>query len=264
MTSVNAAEGGAAARRERIRRRVLDQGYARLDELVNEFSVSLMTIHRDVDVLQGEGWLVKNRGAVTANPSALLEAGVRQRQSAMQAEKQAIAGVAAGLLSPHQTVFLDDSTTVLALTDHVRDNAPMTVATNFLPIVEDLGTSAGIDVFVLGGQYHAQQQSSAGLKTAEAIAGFQADVFFMSTTAITDGHCLHRSEATVLIRKAFFAHATKRVLLVDHAKFGRSAPHVLCDVAEFDVVVTDAGIDARDLADLRERCADVRVATVGG
>jgi len=52
------------------------------------------------------------------------------------------------------------------------------------------------------------------------------------------------------------------VLLVDHAKFGRQAPHVLCAVEQFDTVVTDGSIDLQDLRDLRARCADIQLATV--
>ena len=86
----------------------------------------------------------------------------------------------------------------------------------------------------------------------------------MSTTAVTDGKCLHRSEATVMVRRAFMANAGHRVLLVDHAKFGRPAPHFLCGVEQFDTVIVDEGIDPDDLDALRARCADVQVATVTG
>ena len=84
----------------------------------------------------------------------------------------------------------------------------------------------------------------------------------MSTTAIGDGHCLHRSEATVMVRQAFMRQATHNVLLVDHAKFGRPAPHVLCGIEDFDTVVVDDGIDPDDLESLRLACADVQVADV--
>jgi DeoR/GlpR family transcriptional regulator of sugar metabolism len=100
------------------------------------------------------------------------------------------------------------------------------------------------------------------LGTVQAIERLQADLFFMSTTAVTGGKCLHRSEATVMVREAFMRCSARRVLLVDHAKFGRPAAHVLCDVADFDVVIVDNGIDPDDLADLRQRCDDVRVAIV--
>lgn len=253
-------ERGPVARRERIRRRVLDEGYASVDDLVREFNVSLMTMHRDLDALAADGWLTKIRGGATANPSALVDAGVRERSAAMRAEKQAIAARAARLVSHGQTVFLDDSTTVLELVPHLVAQPVLTVATNFIPAVTAMGDSPTIELHVLGGQYVARHESCQGLATVQAIARLQADIFFMSTTAVTGGRCLHRSEATIMVREAFMRHSARRVLLVDHAKFGRPAAHVLCSVSEFDTVITDEGIDSRDLAELRELCSDVQVA----
>lgn len=261
---VGLPERGPAGRRELLRKRIVAEGFARLDDLARSFQVSLMTIHRDVDVLQAEGWLVKSRGGVTANPSAVADGGVRERSFAMRAEKSAIAQVAASLLTHGQTVFLDDSTTVLGLVPQLAAWTPMTVATNFVPIVLALEDVEGVDVVLLGGQYQARQRSCSGRQTVEAIHQLHADVFFMSTTAILDGMCLHRSEGTILVRQAFMSQATRRVLLVDHAKFGRSASHLLCGVDAFDVVITDAGVDEKDLAELRERCPDVRVAGSAG
>ena len=254
------AARGPGARREQVRRRVVEDGFASVEELARSFDVSVMTMHRDLDALQGEGWLTKIRGGATANPSALLEAGVRERAAAMRAEKLAIAAVGAELLGHGQTVFLDDSTTAAALIPALMAHAPITVATNFLPAVASIGAADGVEVHLLGGEYSARQESCHGLQTVAAIDRLHADLFFMSTTAVTGGRCLHRSEATVQVREAYLRNSARSVLLVDHAKFGRPAPHVLCDVSRFDMVITDDGIDPQDLHDLRSQCADTRVA----
>ena len=128
---------------------MLDRGFARVEDLVREFDVSLMTMHRDLDALEAEGWLTKIRGGATANPSALVDAGVRERSSAMRAEKDAIVDAAVLYLLPGQTIFLDDSTTAMGLVPHLLARPPMTVATNFVPAVLALGD--GLDVHLLGG-----------------------------------------------------------------------------------------------------------------
>jgi DeoR/GlpR family transcriptional regulator of sugar metabolism len=251
---------GPTHRRDQVRRIVVEDGFARIDELARRLGVSAMTVHRDLDTLAAEGWLTKIRGGATANPSALAEAGVRERAAAMQREKRAIAARAARHLGPGQTVFVDDSTTALALLPHFAAAAPLTVVTNFLPVVTDLGDAPGVDVVLLGGTYHRLQEACFGLQTTDAIEQLRADVLFMSTTAVTGGSCYHRSEMTVMVKRAFLACAARKVLLVDHAKFGRPAPHLLCPVDAFDAVVTDSGLDEEDLADLRQRGVTVEVA----
>lgn len=260
----SSVDRGPTGRREQLRKRVVAEGFARLDDLARSFQVSLMTIHRDVDALQAEGWLVKSRGGATANPSALVDGGVRERSFAMRAEKAAITELAATMLSHGQTIFLDDSTTVLGLVPHLATRTPLTLATNFLPVITALEDVTGTEINLLGGQYQPRQQACQGRQTVEAIRQLHADVFFMSTTAILNGMCLHRSEATVLVRQAFMEQSARRVLLVDHAKFGRSASHFLCGVEAFDTVITDSGADPKDVGEMRSRCADVRVADVHG
>ena len=252
--------GGPARRREDLRRRVLEAGFARIEDLARDLGVSVMTVHRDLDTLEHEGWLTKIRGGATANPSALVDAGVRERGSALATEKAAIARVASELLGPGQTVFVDDSTTALSIVPHLQAHAPLVVATNFLPVVTALADVRGMEVALLGGRYHPRQEACFGLQTVDAIAQLHADVLFMSTTAVSGGGCFHRSESTVMVKRAFMAHATRTVLMVDHAKFGRPAPHLLCRVDEFDLVVTDDSIDPEDLAELRQHDVEVRVA----
>lgn len=256
----NESERGPSKRRDQVRRQVLEDGFARIEELARRFGVSVMTVHRDLDVLAEEGWLTKIRGGATANPSALLTAGVRERASALQVEKAAIAACAAHLLGPGQTVFIDDSTTALALVPHLAAAAPLTVATNFLPVVEGLAGTRDIEVIVLGGQYFPLQEACFGLATVEAVRQLRADLVFLSTTAVNQGACYHRSEVTVMVKRAFMAAAARTVLLVDHAKFGRPSPHLLCPVVDFDLVVTDASIDPEDLEELRQVDVVVEVA----
>jgi DeoR/GlpR family transcriptional regulator of sugar metabolism len=250
-----------AERRDEIRRRVVEEGYARIDDLSRAFGVSVMTVHRDLDVLAQEGWLTKIRGGATANPSVLVEAGVRKRTAVLQAEKAAIGAQAARLLRAGQTIFVDDSTTALGLLPYLETVGPITVATNFMPVANALSAAPKVEVVILGGRYYPLQEACFGLQTCEAIHQLHADLLFMSTTAVHSGSCYHRSEMTVMVKRAFMQCAARTVLLVDHAKFGRPAPHLLCPVSAFDLVITDTGIHEDDLAELREVHAVVEVAS---
>ena len=63
-------------------------------ELAAEFGVTSMTIHRDLNVLEAQGWVRKVRGGATVDTSALIDTTVRHRLADMVGEKQEIARAA--------------------------------------------------------------------------------------------------------------------------------------------------------------------------
>ena len=82
--------------------------------------VSLMTIHRDLDALQESGAVVKFRGgAKSVRHAGDPEFNVRMREN--NAGKSIIARKALELIQPHSSVFLDASTTNLALAKNLPD-----------------------------------------------------------------------------------------------------------------------------------------------
>jgi hypothetical protein len=68
-------------RRDLIRNRIVDNGSVRIDELAEEFGVTIMTIHRDLNVLEEQGWVRKIRGGATVDPSAAVDGSVPHRMS---------------------------------------------------------------------------------------------------------------------------------------------------------------------------------------
>ena len=261
-----AAEGAgrdrraSTERREVIRARVVDQGSVRIDDLAAEFAVTVMTIHRDLNVLEEQGWLRKVRGGATVDASALIDTTVRHRLTVMVQAKREIARSALPFVDAAESIILDDSTTALELARLLPGRGSRTVITNALMAINALSGAADIDLVALGGNYRHQYEAFYGPQVHEAIAKLRADVLFMSTTAVVDGHLYNKSHETILIRQALMESAARRILLVDHAKFSRRAVHQLAALTDFDAVVVDSGIDAHELAAMRADGVNVHVA----
>jgi DeoR/GlpR family transcriptional regulator of sugar metabolism len=250
---------GQRERQQQIRDRVADEGFVRAAGLAEQFGVSLMTIHRDLDALQSQGWLRKVRGGATALPSAVFHGDVSQRMTAMADTKKRLAAAALDLITPGQTIMLDDSTTCLYLAQRLAERTPVTVITNFLAVIKLLAGEPGISLVALGGTYFPAYDAFLGLSTAEAVESVRADTLFMSTTAISHGRCYHQSQETVHVKRALIDSAARRVLLADHTKFSRHGLHTLAPLTTFDAVLVDDGLPLDEQRRIRDSGVALRV-----
>ena len=239
---------------------MLEHGSANVKDLAGLFGVSLITIHRDLDELERQGVLRKLRGYVTAQPSSLFDSNVRYRLRVAMAEKEGIASFALTQVEPGQSVMLDESTTALMLAKLLPNKAPLTVITNFVMILNELSEVRSIDLVSLGGKYLPFLAAFGGEVCQASLAAVHADILFISTSAVLDCVALHQDERTMRGKRAMMSSANRRVLLVDHTKFGKVAFHKLASLGDFDLVVVDSGIDEAHLVKLRECSVPVQVA----
>ena len=254
-----AGDGAGRSGSERVIRRqgriadyVLEHRSAAIKDLAELFDVSLITIHRDLDELERQGMLRKLRGYVTAEPSSLFDSNVRYRLSAAMREKEALAKYALTQVEPGQSVLLDESTTALTVAKLLPSKAPLAVITNFVMILNELSEIKGIDLISLGGEYLPFLAAFGGEICQASLSAVRADVLFMSTSAVSDCVALHQDQRTMAGKRMMMASAKRRILLVDHTKFGKVALHKLAPLRDFDLVVVDSGIDDDTLVELRE------------
>lgn len=244
-------------RRQDVLRHVIDCGEVRIDQLTEQFGVSLMTMHRDLDDLAERRLLRKLRGKVAAYPALTMETAKRFRENLNLPVKEALSALAFAEVRGGQTVFVDDSTTLFPLVR--RFAGPLSVITNSLEEARILGADETIEVRLLGGRY-TEFDSCAGPDTVAALRRTRADVGFVSATAIAGGRLYHPVREYAELKTAALAACARNVLVVDHSKFGRTATHAYGDVGAYDLVVTDEGTPAEEIAAMRGLGVEVLVA----
>lgn len=247
-------------RQRAVSEMVMAEGAVRIDQLAQRFGTSQMTVHRDLDELESRGLLRKSRGVATALSSSLVESSDVYRTSQQREEKKDIARTALDFVEPGQAVFLDDSTTVLQLARLLPTRTPLTVITNVLTILEELKGTRGISLVALGGAYYNWCSAFMGGMTTDAVKRLRADVYIMSTAAITDDTCFFQSQETVNVKRSMFDSAAKRILLADHTKFEKRALYALAPLEEFDAVIVDGKTDREHIHRLEAKGVQVVVA----
>ena len=263
MSIPSTRASGHALRRSEIAEFVKGKGMARIDELADQFGVSTMTIHRDLDHLHERGMLRKVRSGAEAPPSEAFERNIELRKALNLDEKQAVARTgfewAAGRVDM-QAIALDDSTTALHVLPTLLQHVPLTVVTNFLPAINELSTEPRVRLNAIGGDFVPEFSSFLGPQSTRALHDMHYDVLFMSVPAVSRGMCFHPSSPAAELKRAFMESAELCVLLIDHSKVARRAIHRICDLVVFDAVVVDAGIDPEERQRLEDGGANVVIA----
>ena len=210
-----------------------------LDALADRFSVSKMTIHRDLDDLEQAGLLRKVRGGATIEAGTQFESDFRIREKQDEVAKNRMAQAALSLVEPGMTVMINDGSMAAMLGAALEQKRPVTVITNNGAIIDRLKGMPGITLIALGGVFSAKFNGFFGVVTENALARLRADVAFISAPAVSGLHAFHMDDTVVRAKRAMMQAAVRTCLLVNHKRFGRSALHMLAELSSFDAIITD-------------------------
>jgi DeoR/GlpR family transcriptional regulator of sugar metabolism len=235
-----------------IRRLVDGQGRVTVAEVSERLGVSEATIRRDLEEMQGRGWLYRTHGGAVRVDRALREPPINQRLQEQADEKQRIGRAAAQLIRDGETIFLGSSTTVLDMARNIPENYNLKVITNSIPIVNELANHPHIELVVIGGVMRPSELSLVGHFAEEMLKEFRADQVFMGIRAIDiiNGFTNDDLQDSILDR-TIMKIAPRIVILADHTKFGRVSTVLVGPLTAAQVIVTDGGTTSEMIDDLR-------------
>lgn len=247
-------------RRRAVFEHLTAQGAASIEDLSQRFAVSRMTIHRDLDDMEGEGLLRRVRGGASVEASGQFESDVRYRAHVARDEKRAIAELAAAFVEPGMSVMVDDGSTVRCLASHLADRAPLTVITNNMGLMTDLAAAPRIRLLALGGTYSSRFDGFFGVVTEAALSALRADVAILSSSAVEGRTAFHQDQEVLAVKQRMHAASRRRYLMAHHQKFGRTALHLWTDLAAFDGVVTSSTLPTTCVDAMRNEGLSIHVA----
>lgn len=163
--------------------------------------------------------------------------------------KGRIASLAAGLISPGDTVILDSGSTIFELAKRLVLLRDLTVITNDLKIALELSGSSTCTVICLGGVVQNRVYSVIGNYVEAMLGGLRANKAFIGASGICPDGAFTPTIEKAPVKRAMIAAADEPYLLVDHTKFGKRALVKMCDLSAFAGVVTDRPVTGTVLED---------------
>ncbi|WP_308540066.1 DeoR/GlpR family DNA-binding transcription regulator [uncultured Murdochiella sp.] len=225
----------------------IDQnGLVTIDELCDQFQVSLSTIRRDLDALAAEKSIQKVYGGArsiknTEEGSFLLKS-YEERHSAHALEKQIIAKQAASFIEENDIIFIDTGSSTVPIMDFLRPFHHITVITNSILVLLRGLEYPNLTVVGLPGLVKSKTASLVGASCLEAIEAYNSVLkSFMACSAIDLTHGASNSSLDEFeIKKKIIAYSRMKYLLVDSSKFDHVALKTFAEIRDFDGIITDS------------------------
>jgi DeoR family fructose operon transcriptional repressor len=242
------------------RRKIIDilesDDRAQVGELAERFGVSESTIRRDLQLLSENGVVERTHGGVL--PPSRFEPSFGQKETERRSEKRAIARIAASLVEPGLTVFLDGGTTTLELARILRSRTDITVASNSVPIAVELANHPRL--ILTGGSVKESTLALVGPIAERSIEEMHVDIAFigMNGVSATAGFTTPTWEEAAT--KARMVRAGRvAVVVADSSKLGLVTFAHVAQLDEVDLLITDWAASSSEIDALRSAGLEVQL-----
>lgn len=212
-------------------------------DLASEFHVSNMTIRRDLAKLEEQGVLTTHYGGATLNEGVSSEPSFQLKSGQSQKCKEMIAKEASFLVNDGDSIFVDCGTTTMELVKYLQSKK-ITIVTNSWRVLSEIKDFSKIKVIMAPGEYDVISEGVLSSSTISFIQQYRVDKAFISTQGV-DEHfdvCVPM-DYDAQVKRSIMNCAKHAILLVDHTKFNQSYFAKHGNLKDFDVVITDCGMD---------------------
>jgi DeoR/GlpR family transcriptional regulator of sugar metabolism len=226
-------------RRQELLKLINQDGQATVSDLSTLFGVSEVTIRMDLNVLAERNLIIRTHGgAVPANRVPELSLRLRQKQHVL--EKDRIGAAAAQRISNGESIFLDTSSTALAISRYLKRHRELTVITNSLAVAQTLVDAPWVNIVMPGGTVQQDTLSLTGLEGLEVLKRYNIQKGFFGAHGISDPEGLTDVSASEAEVKQKMVQRCREVYAVlDATKWGRIGLASFAHLQDLDAIITD-------------------------
>jgi len=237
------------SRREKVLEMVRENGDVTVNHLAEQFQVSPLTIRRDLQYLEDHKLLERFYGG--ARNGQLSAGGSEENLRLFRKEK--IAKYAASLVEDGESIFINTSSTALAMVKYITSKN-VTIITNNGNIINEKNPSQAT-VVLLGGELRYTKGTMVGDFAMNNLTQVTAKKSFMGCSGI----CPEIGMTTELLNEVnlnqmMFERVSKTsYILADCTKFGKRNSFVSCPPELIANIITDTDAPARLVKEFRDR-----------
>lgn len=230
----------AIERRNSILEKLQAERRVVVSELSILYDVSEETIRRDLEKLENEGYVIKSYGGAVLNENANLDLPFNIRKNKNVVGKQKIADLISQTIYDGDYIFLDASSTAVAIAKTIKGKKGLTIITNSLEIAIELLDVPDCKVISTGGEIVSTAFGLVGHVTDKTIRSYYVDKTIVSSKGLDiDKGFTDSDERHANNKRSMLESARVKILAVDSSKFDRVSFAKIGDLRDITMIVTD-------------------------
>ncbi|ATA90469.1 DeoR/GlpR family DNA-binding transcription regulator [Capnocytophaga stomatis] len=235
--------------------------YISVNELSERLNVSVVTIRKDLTLLEQEGYLHRTHGGASKQGRYVFDQTVSEKEMLNVEQKQKITNKALDYVKEGDFIILSSGTTIHLLAQKLPDNKNITVLTPSLRVALDVCKKQNINTIHLGGEVRKNSTSTIGALAEETLNNFSCTTLFLGIEGIDLDFGISTTNAgEAHLNKKMLERVDQVIVLADASKIHRRGFGFICYVEKIDVLITDASIDPEFVEELEKRGVEVVIA----
>lgn len=231
-------------RRHTIMQLLQEQGEVSVEQLVQLFDISEVTIRKDLSSLETNGFLLRKYGGAILMPKEIMD---ENENDELTKRKFVIAKAAAERIRDHNRIIVDSGSTTAALIKQLNLKQGLVVMTNSLSVATELRALENEPTLLMtGGTWDTRSESFQGKVAEQVLRSYDFDQLFIGA----DGIDLARGSTTfnelVGLSQVMAEVSREVVVMVESQKIGRKMPNLELTWQQIDVLITDTGLSEQD------------------
>lgn len=215
----------------------------KVSELAKLFSVSEMTINRDLRLLDSKGFLNKVYGGAVKDMLGINVAPYPVRMKKNSIEKQKIGERAVKYIEEDKTYFVGGGSTLATFASKWPEKIKTILLTNSVLIPIMVNNLKNLEVHTTGGILLKEYLTLVGPLAEQTIGNYNIDVAFLCCFGMSSSLNIYEADIyQASLLKKVSSVSKKVILLVDHSKFGLETKYKSLDIEDIDIIITSKKI----------------------
>ena len=237
------------------------EGFVSVADLSKEMDVTMVTVRKDLKLLEDKGLLYRSHGSATPVSPYVNDRSVKEKRLMQVEEKDKIASMAIQMIQEEEAIIIGSGTTVMALAKAIPKNFKLTVLTGAMNVCTALLDNQNLEAVQLGGVVRKSSSSVVGHYAEDMLVNFACSKLFLGVDGISPEFGLTTSNMMEAhLNAKMIKSVQKTIVLADSSKFGRKGFGKICEIEDIDIIITDQGISESFKKKLEERGIEVLIA----